>query len=419
VLIFSETMVPGDLIERAGSLLAPMARAKKCWVLAGGVVHLTGKSKTGARSFNSAVLVSPRGKLVGRYDKRHLVPFGEYVPLGGRLPGSDIAFSFITIFTPGEPNQALPEVSGLPVAMSICYEDVFPHMVRSDAARGARLLVNLTNDSWFRQSDEARQHLALAALRAVETRRPLIRATNSGVSALVTPDGAVTVPENGGLWQKGLVRMDLRIGEPGRAAYVLVGDVFAYACAAAVLLGLLAATLPRRKRAPRSAPAPATATAPVPPSGPAPALPEPVTATAPASATEATATEATATEPATRVMHVPALSPDYRGPTALPPIGAAAEGPADSSGGSPTEAITKVVEPPPLEEPAEAAEAVPPQPEPETAVDFDALFEKILSDFGNKTSALDSGPDSEPGSESESESEKNEDEGGSPEGGAS
>ncbi len=242
LVIWSETMVPGELLERDEELLAPLAREKRCWLLAGGVVHETGAAgELTGRNWNSAVLISPEGKSAGRYDKRHLVPFGEYVPLGGRFPGASFVFHLIgTTFSPGGREQTLPRLAGAPLGVSICYEDVFPHIARADAERGARLLVNLTNDSWFKRSSEARQHLALAAFRAVETRRPLVRATNTGISALVEPDGRITVPPGGGLWEKGLVRMDLRIPPARRTPYMAVGDLFAWACAGAAVLGAIA-----------------------------------------------------------------------------------------------------------------------------------------------------------------------------------
>ncbi len=241
LVVWSETMVPGELLDRAEGLLASLAKEKQCWLLAGGVVHETNESgnRTG-RNWNSAVLISPDGKLAGRYDKRHLVPFGEYVPLGGRFPGADAIFHLIgTTFTPGGREQPLPRMAGAPLGVNICYEDAFPYITRSDARRGARLLVNLTNDSWFRQSSQAHQHLALAAFRAVETRRPLVRATNTGVSAWIDSGGRITVPEHGGLWQKGLVRMDLRVPPARRTLYMTIGDLFAWICAGLAVLGAI------------------------------------------------------------------------------------------------------------------------------------------------------------------------------------
>jgi len=262
LLIMSETMIPGDLNEQVEPTLAPLAREKRCCLLAGGVIH-EGRDADGAwagRSWNSALLVSPAGAVLGRYDKRHLVPFGEYVPFGGRFPGADYVFHLIgTIFTPGEAHPlivaedrvgtaSLPGQAGttvlvgysVPLAVNICYEDCFPYIARRDARRGARLMVNLTNDSWFRQSSEARQHLALAAFRAVETRTPLVRATNTGITALINADGAITAPPEGGLWRKGLVRMDAPVGRGRPTVYASVGDVFVWLCAAAAVGAALA-----------------------------------------------------------------------------------------------------------------------------------------------------------------------------------
>jgi apolipoprotein N-acyltransferase len=277
LLIWSETMVPGDLLEQVGPLLAPLAREKRCWLLAGGVVHeQPGRAPGGStRNFNSAVLVSPEGTLAGRYDKRRLVPFGEYVPLGGALPGAGAVFDLIgTVFSPGDPEQPLPVADGVPLGMSICFEDTFPHLARADAARGAQLLVNLTNDSWFGRSSEARQHLALAAVRAVETRLPLVRATNTGISALVDFRGRLTVPPGGGLWERGLVRMSPRPGGPGPSPYVHVGDAFARTCVGVVLL-LALLGLVRGPRRPEAGGGGGGTGGGLPPPGPAPAPPGP------------------------------------------------------------------------------------------------------------------------------------------------
>jgi apolipoprotein N-acyltransferase len=256
LLIWSETMVPGDLLEEAPVWLAPIARAKRCHFLAGGVIHEPGSGgQPAGRAFNSAALLAPDGKIAGRYDKRHLVPFGEYVPFGGRFPGAARIFQLIgTTFTPGDAHRPLPALDGLPLGVSICYEDAFPGLARRDAARGARLLVNLTNDSWFGRSSEARQHLALSAFRAVETRRPLVRATNTGITAMVDANGRITAPPEGALWQKGLARFDVPADEARRTLYVLAGDAFAWACVAAVAAALLAATLRQRRESPEPRP---------------------------------------------------------------------------------------------------------------------------------------------------------------------
>jgi apolipoprotein N-acyltransferase len=255
LMIWSETMVPGSLLKQVKPVLAPLAIEKKCYLLAGGVIRSAdAQSNSTGCSYNSAVLISPGGKVIGRYDKRHLVPFGEFVPMGGRFPFSQRIFKLIgTIFTPGAPCQPLPMVKTTPIGVSICFEDTFPKIARDDARRGARVLVNLTNDSWFEQTSEARQHLALAALRAVETRRPLVRATNTGISALIAADGTITVPSRGELWERGVVRTRLTVAPSSNTPYMLAGDLFVWLCSAASLIGLLAGMI-RRKLGPRSHP---------------------------------------------------------------------------------------------------------------------------------------------------------------------
>ena len=137
---------------------------------------------------NRAWLLGSRGQTLSWYDKEHLVPFGEYVPLGEWLP-------FITKLVPGQfefrPGlNAAPLATG-PLAMGllICYEAIFPELAQQQVERGANVLVNISNDAWFGRSSAPSQHLHLAVLRAVEQNRAIIRATNTGISVFIGPDG--------------------------------------------------------------------------------------------------------------------------------------------------------------------------------------------------------------------------------------
>lgn len=143
---------------------------------------------------NRAWLVGPDGTL-GGYDKTHLVPFGEYIPLADVLPFMKWAFmqgvfGAIGNYSPG-PRRANLSLDGVPFGVLICFESIFPYQARERASNGARFLVVTTNDAWFGQSSAPEQHLWQASMRAVETRLPLLRAANNGISAHISPSGRV------------------------------------------------------------------------------------------------------------------------------------------------------------------------------------------------------------------------------------
>ncbi len=193
------------------------------------------------RPLNSAVLISPAGEFQGRYDKIHLVPFGEYVPLkqvfffAGRLTAE------VGDFVPG--TRLEPLGSGRPLAPLICYEGIFPDLVRKFSARGAELLVNLSNDGWYGDSSARPQLLLMSRMRAVENGRWLLRATNTGITAIVDPYGRVqSFPPDQRAAFAG------RFGyRSGRTVYVAFGHWFPVAAAVAALV-LLAQAWQKRSR---------------------------------------------------------------------------------------------------------------------------------------------------------------------------
>ena len=140
------------------------------------------------RVFNAVVL---RGVDTGTYDKRHLVPFGEYLPFRAVLLPVTRALGVPSPdFTPGSARQPLLTVAGHPVSLSVCYEIAFARQITEDLPE-ARWLITLSNDAWFGASIGPAQHLQIARARAVETGRYLARSTNTGISALVAPDGSI------------------------------------------------------------------------------------------------------------------------------------------------------------------------------------------------------------------------------------
>jgi apolipoprotein N-acyltransferase len=147
-------------------------------------------------STNSAVVVDPRRGLGERYDKVHLVPFGEYIPFSGTLPfvrSIVEGFSGLTLWDT-RAGEGFPvwESGGVRYGVQICFEGIFPEISRTIARNGAAFSVNISNDGWFRASAELDQMLAMARFRAIECRIGFVRATNTGISAFIDPDGRVT-----------------------------------------------------------------------------------------------------------------------------------------------------------------------------------------------------------------------------------
>lgn len=173
------------------------------------------------RRYNTAFLVDGEGKLLGSYDKTHLLAFGEYIPFGDTFPWLYDLSPHSGRFTPGSRLEPIP-FRGRRIGVLICYEDVLPGFVRDLMnAADPHLLVNMTNDAWFGDTTEPQIHLALSVFRAVEHRRWLVRATNSGVTAIVDPSGRV-VARTGQMTRESLLATVRWLG--GKTAYRVLGD---------------------------------------------------------------------------------------------------------------------------------------------------------------------------------------------------
>ena len=142
--------------------------------------------------FNSGLLINSSGRLAGRYDKQHLVPFGEYVPMRAYLPFLEPLVVSVGDFTAGSSYEPL-QAGKIRAGVLICFESIFPGIARREVEAGSNLLVNLTNDAWYGRSSAPYQSLAMSVFRAVETRRSLVRAANTGISGFVEPTGAIRV----------------------------------------------------------------------------------------------------------------------------------------------------------------------------------------------------------------------------------
>jgi apolipoprotein N-acyltransferase len=173
---------------------------------------------------NSAGLLNPAGDQVSRYDKMHLVPFGEYVPFKRLLFFAESLTRQVGEFVPGT-DYTLSTLDGHKVSTIICYESIFPNLVRQGVKRGAGLIVLITNDGWFGQSSAPYQHLRMGVARAVENRRYMVRNANTGISAIIDPYGRIEAQTPIGVRT---ILDGTAHFRSDRTFYTQYGDVFAY-----------------------------------------------------------------------------------------------------------------------------------------------------------------------------------------------
>jgi apolipoprotein N-acyltransferase len=256
VVVWPETAVPGsletdpDFRERIEGL----ARDQAVVLVVGAVgVEPVGRAY---RYYDSAYVFNPAGRQIERYDKAHLVPFGEYVPLRrllglligavarGMAPDNVTAGPgprVVRLPPPTHPGEssALEAPEPVPVGIPICYELLFPDLVRGFVASGGSVLLAITNDAWYGRTGAPYQFLAITALRSAETRVWTARAANTGVSAFIDDRGGIRSQTR--IFERGLLVDDipLRPGAAGDSFYVRHGDVFAWACCGAVAAALI------------------------------------------------------------------------------------------------------------------------------------------------------------------------------------
>ncbi|MCP5468654.1 MAG: apolipoprotein N-acyltransferase [Deltaproteobacteria bacterium] len=171
--------------------------------------------------YNSAMLIDSKQNILGYYHKSRLVPFGEYVPFKDLLFFARQLTVAVGNMQAGEVHEPI-DYQDIPLGILICYEDVFPDIARNSVANGAKVLINMSNDAWYGYSSAAYQHQAFSQFRAIENRRALIRATNTGVSSLIAPTGEIK-------WQGDLYTHEVRLSNlpfyEGKSIYVMFGDI--------------------------------------------------------------------------------------------------------------------------------------------------------------------------------------------------
>ena len=186
--------------------------------------------------YNRAYHLSPNGDVSGYYDTVHLVPFGEYVPLKRFLPFINRLVQAAGDFASGEKIAPL-RLSYTSPGILICFEIIFPDLARTQAKKGAKILINMTNDAWFGMTSAPYQHLSMAVFRAVENGRPMVRAANTGFSAFIGPQGKILA--RGELFREEVLKKEVRWGDSSLRFYTRYGDLFALAILVISLIRLL------------------------------------------------------------------------------------------------------------------------------------------------------------------------------------
>jgi apolipoprotein N-acyltransferase len=187
------------------------------------------------RLYNAAFLVTPQGKTEAVYRKIHLVPFGEYIPFKSWLFFVSPLVESLAEFAPGGSIVMLP-VNGHMTSTAICYEVVYPSLIREAVEAGSELLTTITNDAWYGHSSAPYQHFELAAMRAIEQGRYLARAANTGISGIVDPYGRIVAAS--GIFEQVAIVDQVRLITQ-RTVYSVMGDVVAYVAIALTASALM------------------------------------------------------------------------------------------------------------------------------------------------------------------------------------
>lgn len=227
LIVWPETAVPfpfgsdAELTDRLLSFQRELGR----YLLFGSIL-VKKSAGAGVNLSNSALLLDREGKIVSQYDKIHLVPFGEYVPLRKVLFFIDKMVVGIGDYIPGDRHERAETEFG-DFGTLICYEIIFPGLVRKFYATGGDFLVTITNDAWFGRTPGPFQHFSMAVFRAIENRKPVIRAANTGISGFIDSNGRIL--SRSSLFQKAVLTAEIRTDRTV-TFYSRYGDLFSYLC---------------------------------------------------------------------------------------------------------------------------------------------------------------------------------------------
>jgi apolipoprotein N-acyltransferase len=246
LVVWPETAAPSYLLREPQYLarVAEAARAAGAPVLTGCPDLELDEDVGTIRTLNSALLVEPDGSVSGKYDKIHLVPFGEVIPFESVFPILRRVDFGEADFSPGT-RRTVFLTDDMRFSVLICFEAIFPRLARQFVADGAELLVNVTNDVWYGRTSMPFQHASMALMRSIENRRSLARSANSGISLVADPFGRVVASL--GIFERGVLVHEVPLVSE-ESFYSRHGDVFPWgAVAAAVALAAWGLMTPRRK----------------------------------------------------------------------------------------------------------------------------------------------------------------------------
>lgn len=226
LVVWPETAVPFNY-QDAGQFqkqVRDICFKTKSWFIFGSTSHETSRQNTDY--YNSAYLLTPDGGIKGKYDKVHLVPYGEYVPLRNVFPFIKKLTAGMGDFSAGKGYRPLT-INNKKIGILICYEGILPFAARTYKKEGAELLVNITNDAWFGATSAPFQHFSMAVFRAVETRLYLVRAANTGISAIISPKGEIVAQTN--IFEKAAIKGDVKFSGV-QTVYAEYGDILVIVC---------------------------------------------------------------------------------------------------------------------------------------------------------------------------------------------
>jgi apolipoprotein N-acyltransferase len=249
LIVWPETAAPFYFLYNAGPTELVMKGVRET-----GIPFLIGSPSFIRRDdhhadfFNSAFLIDPSGKVAGKYDKVHLVPFGEYVPFQEWFPFIGKIVEEVGDFKSGRKGQTL--IWGeYPLGIQICYEMIFPDLSREMARNQAAFLINMTNDAWYGKTSAPYQHFSMAVFRAVENRRSLIRSANTGISGFIDPTGRIIASTP--LFEEAVITRSLPVLKT-ESFYTRYGDVFALTCMAISILLFFFCSITQNRKIPFS-----------------------------------------------------------------------------------------------------------------------------------------------------------------------